>query len=38
MVEKLCTNYGDKICEHEGTSYYAFPEIENLSKSKVCIN
>lgn len=27
MVEKMCTLYGEKI---EGTTYYAFPNIEKL--------
>lgn len=31
MVEKLCTHYGEKICEYEGDTYYAFPEVEKLS-------
>ncbi|XP_038214365.1 N-glycosylase/DNA lyase [Zerene cesonia] len=35
MVEKLCTQYGDKICEVDGTSYYAFPEVKNLAQPKV---
>ncbi|CAG4932403.1 unnamed protein product [Colias eurytheme] len=35
MVEKLCTQYGDKICELDGTSYYAFPEVEKLAQPKV---
>ncbi|XP_026727454.1 N-glycosylase/DNA lyase [Trichoplusia ni] len=35
MVEKLCTHYGEKICEHEGNAYYAFPEVEKLTDQKV---
>ncbi|KAJ8712772.1 hypothetical protein PYW08_008076 [Mythimna loreyi] len=31
MVEKLCTHYGEKICEYEGETYYTFPEVEKLS-------
>lgn len=32
MVEKMCTLYGEKI---EGTSYYSFPNIENLMGEKI---
>lgn len=35
MVEKLCTHYGEIICEHEGNTYYAFPEVEKLTDKKV---
>ncbi|XP_047999516.1 N-glycosylase/DNA lyase-like [Leguminivora glycinivorella] len=35
MVEKLCSNYGEEICSHEGTTYYAFPEVEKLCEPKV---
>uniref|UniRef100_A0A2A4JB61 N-glycosylase/DNA lyase n=1 Tax=Heliothis virescens TaxID=7102 RepID=A0A2A4JB61_HELVI len=35
MVEKLCTHYGEKICEYEGDTYYAFPEVEKLSHNGV---
>lgn len=35
MVEKLCTHYGEEICIHDGTTYYAFPEVEKLSKPEV---
>lgn len=35
LVEKLCTNYGDKICEINGASYYSFPEVEQLADPKV---
>ncbi|XP_040157723.1 N-glycosylase/DNA lyase [Anopheles arabiensis] len=31
MVEKLCRNYGEKICEHEGTCYYNFPSVSSLA-------
>lgn len=32
MVEKLCTLYGEKI---EGTTYYAFPNVEKLIGEKI---
>lgn len=35
MVEKLCHNYGPLICEYEGTKYFAFPNITELSNEKV---
>ncbi|CAB3222123.1 unnamed protein product [Arctia plantaginis] len=35
MVEKLCSTYGEKICEYEGNIYYAFPEVEKLSQPEV---
>nr|XP_026488069.1 N-glycosylase/DNA lyase [Vanessa tameamea] len=35
MVEKLCKHYGDKICDHEGTTYYAFPDVEKLSSPQI---
>ena len=31
MVEKICSNYGEKICEYEDISYYNFPDVETLS-------
>lgn len=38
MVEKLCSNYGEKICEYEGNMYYAFPEVEKLTRPEVILN
>jgi len=35
LVEKLCTHYGEKICEYKEQSFYAFPEIVTLSNPKV---
>ncbi|XP_075984061.1 8-oxoguanine DNA glycosylase isoform X2 [Anticarsia gemmatalis] len=35
MVEKLCTHYGEKICEYDGKDFYAFPEVEKLSEPQV---
>lgn len=31
LVEKLCTNYGPKICDVNGIAYYAFPDYEALA-------
>lgn len=38
MVEKLCTHYGEKICEVNEKVYYAFPNVEKLAHPKVSIN
>ncbi|KAI8442040.1 hypothetical protein MSG28_005681 [Choristoneura fumiferana] len=35
MVEKLCTQYGEEICSHEGTTYFSFPEVQKLCEPKV---
>ncbi|CAG9559190.1 unnamed protein product [Danaus chrysippus] len=35
LVEKLCINYGEEICQFEGVTYYAFPDVENLMDIKV---
>ncbi|XP_053658250.1 N-glycosylase/DNA lyase [Anopheles marshallii] len=35
MVEKLCRNYGEKICEYEGTCYYNFPSVSALADATV---
>ncbi|XP_059611714.1 N-glycosylase/DNA lyase [Phlebotomus argentipes] len=35
MVEKLCTKYGQRICEYEETAYHAFPNIESLAEKNV---
>ena len=34
LVEKLCSNFGEKICDYEGKSYYAFPTLEAMSKEE----
>ena len=31
MVEKLCIDYGEKIADVDGQTYYDFPTIEALS-------
>lgn len=35
LVNKLCSNYGDLICELDGQKYYAFPKLENLASDGV---
>lgn len=30
-MEKLCTNYGPKICDVNGIAYYAFPDYDALA-------
>jgi len=35
MVEKLATFYGSEICDIDGTSYHAFPEVEALAQPEV---
>lgn len=32
LVEKICSNYGEKICDHDGVTYYNFPNVETLAK------
>ncbi|XP_058823799.1 N-glycosylase/DNA lyase [Topomyia yanbarensis] len=35
LVEKICSNYGEKICEYQGTTYYNFPSVESLAPPHV---
>lgn len=35
LVNKLCSHYGEKICEVDGQEYFAFPELSALSKDGV---
>lgn len=35
MVEKLCTFYGNKLAEFNGTSYYDFPPVSALAEPEV---
>ena len=35
MVEKLCTHYGEFVCEWNNEKYYSFPPVTSLSKPKV---
>lgn len=36
LVEKLCKNYGPKICDVNGVAYHAFPNFDELMDPKVC--
>lgn len=35
MVEKLCTAYGEVICEIDGTPFHAFPPVSRLAHPSV---
>jgi len=35
MVEKLCTHYGEFLCEFNKEKYYCFPPVASLSKPQV---
>lgn len=35
MVENLCTHYGQKVCDFQGKSYFAFPKLESLAQGEV---
>lgn len=35
MIEKLCKQYGEQICEIDDIKYYAFPEVDSLADSWV---
>ncbi|XP_068623607.1 N-glycosylase/DNA lyase [Battus philenor] len=35
MVEKLCTYYGEEICECNGVKYYTFPDVDKLAELQV---
>lgn len=35
LVNKLCTNYGEKICEIDGNEVFAFPVLSALAKDGV---
>lgn len=37
LVEKLCTNYGEKICEIDGKPFYSFPDFHMLADPAVSI-
>lgn len=30
LVEKICTYYGDRICDYNGVTYYNFPSVDKL--------
>ncbi|WAR32002.1 OGG1-like protein, partial [Mya arenaria] len=35
MVEKLASNYGEKIMELDGQEYFSFPQVSSLAKDGV---
>lgn len=35
LVEKLCSMYGPKICDFDGSAYHAFPDPKKLSAPEV---
>lgn len=35
LVNKLCVNYGEKICEIEGEKFFSFPNLDALAKEGV---
>uniref|UniRef100_A0A182IST3 N-glycosylase/DNA lyase n=1 Tax=Anopheles atroparvus TaxID=41427 RepID=A0A182IST3_ANOAO len=35
MVEKLCSNYGEKICDYEGVTYCTFPSVAAFADESV---
>ena len=35
MVEKMCSEYGEKVGEYQDTEYFAFPELESISGPRV---
>ncbi|XP_055546672.1 N-glycosylase/DNA lyase isoform X2 [Wyeomyia smithii] len=35
LVEKICTHYGTKICDYQGTTYYNFPDVKSLASPEV---
>lgn len=35
MVENLCSHFGEKICDFDDKSYFAFPNLTSLSRSDV---
>jgi N-glycosylase/DNA lyase len=34
LVEKICSKYGQKICDYQDVPYFNFPSIEPLSKTE----
>ncbi|XP_055639881.1 N-glycosylase/DNA lyase [Toxorhynchites rutilus septentrionalis] len=38
LVEKICSNYGDKICEYDGMAYFNFPTVSSLAALEVETN
>ncbi|KAL1383361.1 hypothetical protein pipiens_013164 [Culex pipiens pipiens] len=35
LVEKICSHYGEKICDYDGTTYYNFPDVARLAPPAV---
>ncbi|XP_062712612.1 N-glycosylase/DNA lyase-like [Aedes albopictus] len=35
LVEKICTHYGERICEYNGTTFYNFPDAGKLASPQV---
>jgi N-glycosylase/DNA lyase len=35
MVENLCLNYGQRVCEYNGKPFYRFPFLEELAQDGV---
>lgn len=35
LVNKLCTHYGEKICDLDGQEYFSFPVLSQLAKDGV---
>ncbi|XP_055608073.1 N-glycosylase/DNA lyase [Uranotaenia lowii] len=35
LVEKICSNFGEQICEYDGTTYFNFPDMRALAAPQV---
>lgn len=35
MVEKMCKLYGEKVTDHDGVTYFGFPQLERLASEGV---
>lgn len=35
MIERMCSQYGEKLLTHEGQDYYSFPSVEKLAQPGV---
>ncbi|XP_065081683.1 N-glycosylase/DNA lyase [Ochlerotatus camptorhynchus] len=35
LVEKICTHYGEKICDYSGAPFYNFPDVSSLAPAAV---
>lgn len=38
LVEKICSQYGEKICDFQGAAYYNFPSVSALAPPEVEAN